>query len=70
MRFNDNSSKAKYVDKHGEHEIEHCPRCGDQLLFNNRTRAGVCDNCWNEEVAKAQLRLAKKYGKESPDATK
>jgi hypothetical protein len=39
-----------------------CPRCGTLFLFNNRTFAGVCDNCWNDEVQKAQRRLAKKYG--------
>jgi hypothetical protein len=42
---------------------ERCPRCNALLLFNNRTRAGVCDNCWIEEVKAAQRRLAKKYGK-------
>lgn len=42
---------------------EHCPRCGEQLLFNNRTEAGVCDNCWEEEVDKLQHRLARKYEK-------
>lgn len=45
-------------------EIEHCPRCGDQLLINNRTNYGVCDNCWIKEVKKAQRKLAKKYGKD------
>jgi hypothetical protein len=43
-------------------EGDKCPRCGTLFLFNNRTFAGVCDNCWNDEVQKAQRRLAKKYG--------
>jgi hypothetical protein len=44
-------------------ESEHCPRCSDLRLCNNWTNYGVCDNCWNDEVRKAQRRLAKKYGK-------
>lgn len=44
-------------------EQERCPRCGDLLLFNNRTKFGVCDNCWLDELRKAQRKLAEKYGK-------
>lgn len=48
-------------------KIEHCSRCGDQLLSNNRTNFGVCDNCWQEAVNKAQIQLAKEYKNKKED---
>lgn len=43
-------------------EGDHCPRCGTLFLFNNRTCAGVCDNCDLATIESARMGLARKYG--------